>query len=185
MGTDSAQACPSYGVFATRLKGYRTTAPRHLSCGGSGAVYDGGHTVAQAGRDLGLSWPITQRCLTDDAARPLPADPPPAEAIGIDETRRGKPVWRQNPHTRKWELIADAWHIGFVDAVSGEGLFGQVEGRNAASVADWLIAQPAVSGGAHRRCDGPGDIAAWFRRRNAPKLMVQKPPGAINRPLGP
>ena len=31
---DSARACPACGVFATRLKGYRTTRPRHLPCGG-------------------------------------------------------------------------------------------------------------------------------------------------------
>lgn len=31
---ESARACPSCGVFSTRLKDYRTTAPRHLSCGG-------------------------------------------------------------------------------------------------------------------------------------------------------
>ncbi|GAA2334480.1 transposase family protein [Streptomyces violaceusniger] len=31
---DSARACPLCGVFATRLKDYRTTRPRHLPCGG-------------------------------------------------------------------------------------------------------------------------------------------------------
>ncbi|WP_200309702.1 transposase family protein, partial [Streptomyces adelaidensis] len=31
---DSARACPSCGIFATRLKDYRTTRPRHLLCGG-------------------------------------------------------------------------------------------------------------------------------------------------------
>ncbi|WP_173264610.1 transposase [Streptomyces pacificus] len=52
-------------------------------------------------------------------------------------------MWKQNPSTGKWELVADAWHIGFVDAIGGRGLFGQVEGRNSASVADWLTSQPA------------------------------------------
>jgi hypothetical protein len=84
-----------------------------------------------------------QRCLEDYAARILPEDPPATSVTGIDETRRGKPVWKQNPSTCKWELIADAWHIGFVDAIGGRGLFGQVEGRNVASVADWLSSQPA------------------------------------------
>lgn len=186
---DSARACPSCGVFATRLKDYRTTAPRHLSCGGrpvgirwrkarwhctevacvrgsfteaipqvparmrttaalreaaGAAVVDGGRTVVQAGRDLGLSWPIVQHCFEHYAAEVLPEDPPVTEAIGIDETRRGKPAWKQDPDTEKWELVADAWHIGFVDAIGGRGLFGQVEGRNAASVADWLSAQPTA-----------------------------------------
>ncbi|WP_103546550.1 ISL3 family transposase, partial [Streptomyces sp. SM1] len=185
---DSARACPACGVFATRLKGYRTTRPRHLPCGGrpvsirwrkarwhctepacprssfteaigqvpagmrttralrhaaGAAVCDGGRTVVQAGRDLSLSWPIVQQCFEDHAAKVLPETPPATEAIGIDETRRGKPVWKQNPATQKWELVADAWHIGFVDAVGGRGLFGQAEGRNAASVANWLSSQPA------------------------------------------
>jgi transposase len=85
-----------------------------------------------------------QYCFEDYAAKVLPEEPPACEAIGIDETRRGKPVWKQNPDTEKWELVADAWHIGFVDAIGGRGLFGQVEGRNSASVADWLTAQPAA-----------------------------------------
>lgn len=184
---ESARSCPGCGALATRLKDYRTTRPRHLSCGGrpvsirwrkarwyctepacergsfteaieqvparmrttgalrraaGGAVCDGGRTVVQAGRDLGLSWPVVQHCFESYAAEVLPESPPDTSAIGIDETRRGKPVWKQNPSTGKWELVADAWHIGFVDAVGGRGLFGQVEGRNAASVADWLSAQP-------------------------------------------
>jgi transposase len=105
-------------------------------------VADDGRTVLQTGRDLGISWPIAQRALEAYAARDLPEEPPRTEAVGIDESRRGKPVWRENPETRKWELVADAWHVGFADAVGGRGLFGQVEGRNAASVACWLGAQP-------------------------------------------
>ncbi|MFF3577765.1 transposase [Streptomyces mirabilis] len=99
--------------------------------------------MVQAGRELGLPWPIVQRCLEDYAAKVLSEDLPATSAIGIDETRRGKPVWKQNPSTGKWELVADAWHIGFVDAIGGRGLFGQVEGRNAESVADRLTSRPA------------------------------------------
>lgn len=106
------------------------------------AVADDGRTVVQAGRDLGISWPTAQAAFERYAAQTLPQEPPATEAIGIDETRRGKPVWKENPTTGKWELVADAWHIGFVDAVGGQGLFGQVEGRNAGSVAAWLGLQP-------------------------------------------
>ena len=106
------------------------------------AVADGGRTVVQAGRDLGLSWATVQQAFAEYAAHVLDETPAATEAVGIDEIRRGKPVWRQNPETGKWELIADAWHIGFVDAIGGRGLFGQVEGRNADSVAAWLAAQP-------------------------------------------
>ncbi|MGW3635127.1 ISL3 family transposase [Streptomyces sp. NPDC005122] len=137
-------ACPresfteAIGQVPARM---RTTKALRQAVGA--AVCDGGRTVVQAGRDLRLSWPIVQRCFEDYAAKVLPEAPPATSAIGIDETRRGKPVWKQNPSTGKWELVADAWHIGFVDAIGGRGLFGQVEGRNAASVADWLTSQPA------------------------------------------
>ncbi len=105
-------------------------------------VADDGRTVVQAGRDLDISWPTAQAAFEECAAQALPDQPPPTEAVGIDETRRGKPVWVQNPETGKWELVADAWHIGFVDASGGQGMFGQVEGRNADSVATWLTGQP-------------------------------------------
>jgi transposase len=114
---------------------------RALRTAAGRAVADGGRTVVQAGRDLGMSWPIVQAAFEDYAEYVLPDEPPTTEAVGIDETRRGRAVWRQN-EDGKWELVADAWHIGFVDAVGGQGLFGQVEGRNAASVAGWLAAQP-------------------------------------------
>jgi transposase len=105
-------------------------------------VADDGRTVIQAGRDLGISWPTAQAALERYAEHILPEQPPATEAVGIDETRRGKPVWRENAETGKWELVADAWHIGFVDAAGGQGLLGQVEGRNAASVATWLNLRP-------------------------------------------
>jgi hypothetical protein len=91
-------------------------------------VADGGRTVVQAGRDLGISWPTAQAAFEQYAAEILPDQPPATEAVGIDETRRGKPVRKENPTTGKWELVADTWHIGFVDAIGGQGLLGQVEG---------------------------------------------------------
>jgi hypothetical protein len=125
----------------TRLvpSGSRLTAALRREAGR--AVADGGRTVLQTCRDLGISWPTAQAALQLYAERALPAEPEASEAIGIDETGRGKPVWRQDPENGKWELVADAWHIGFVDAVGGRGLFGQVEGRTADSVATWLSLQ--------------------------------------------
>jgi transposase len=135
-------ACPR-GTFTERIPQIpaRMRITEGLRHQAGAVVADGGRTVVQAGRDLGLSWPVVQRALIEYAAETLDEHPAPTEAIGIDETRRGKPVWAKNPDTGKWELIADAWHIGFVDAIGGRGLFGQVEGRNAASVADWLTFQ--------------------------------------------
>ena len=105
------------------------------------AVADGGRTVLQTCRDLGISWPTAQAALQLYAEQALPDEPEPTAAIGIDETRRGRAVWRELPDG-KWELVADPWHIGFVDATGGQGLFGQVEGRTSASVQKWLAEQP-------------------------------------------
>jgi transposase len=119
----------------------RLTERLRTACGQ--AVVDGGRTVLQAGRDLGPTWPVVMRATRTYADQVLPDAPPATEAIGIDETRRGRPVWKRNESTGKWELVADAWHIGFVDATGGQGLFGQVEGRNATAVGAWLKNQPA------------------------------------------
>jgi transposase len=35
-------------------------------------------------------------------------------------------------------MIADRWHVGFVDVTGGQGLLGQVEGRTSTAVTDWL-----------------------------------------------
>jgi transposase len=39
-------------------------------------------------------------------------------------------------------LVVDRWHIGFVDISGGQGLLGQVEGRNSTAVAGWPAARP-------------------------------------------
>ncbi|MEV3927270.1 ISL3 family transposase [Actinomadura coerulea] len=107
-------------------------------------VTDGGRTVVQAGRDHGLSWPVVHRAFVAYAAKVLPEDPPDTSVLGVDETRRGKAVWRRDEGTGAWVLVADCWHVGFVDAAGHAGLFGQVEGRTAEAVQGWLAAQPAV-----------------------------------------
>jgi hypothetical protein len=60
------------------------------------AVADGGRTVVQAGRGLGPTWPVVMRATRTYADQVLPDAPPASEAIGIDETRRGRAVWKQN-----------------------------------------------------------------------------------------
>jgi hypothetical protein len=105
-------------------------------------VADGGRTVLQTSRAPGICWPTAQAALQLYAEQALPDEPEPTATIGIDETRRGKPVWRQDAGTGTWELVADARHIGVVNAVGGRGLFGQVEGRTADFVAAWLSPQP-------------------------------------------
>jgi len=104
-------------------------------------VADGARTIAQAARERGMSWPIANAAFTCYAGEVLPAEPEPTAVLGIDETRRGKADWRHDPETGKWVLVADCWHVGFVDAAGHAGLFGQVEGRTGEKVMAWLAAQ--------------------------------------------
>ncbi|CNG76763.1 ISMsm4%2C transposase [Mycobacterium tuberculosis] len=53
-------------------------------------VADGGRTVAQAGREHGLSWPVVQAAFTAYAAGVLRVGPSASSVLGIDETRRGR-----------------------------------------------------------------------------------------------
>ncbi|MET8272465.1 hypothetical protein [Streptomyces sp. NPDC005096] len=34
-------------------------------------------------------------------------------------------------------MARDRWHMGFTDLTGGQGLFGQADGRTAATVTDW------------------------------------------------
>ena len=119
----------------------RTTGRLRRAAGRAAA--DGGRTVTQAGRDLGLSWPIVHREFTAYAHQVLPDTPTPTEVLGVDEVRRGKPVWEHDEQTGKWRLATDRWHVGFVDVTGRQGLFGQVEGRATTVVVDWITAQDA------------------------------------------
>ncbi|MGI5509195.1 ISL3 family transposase [Streptomyces sp. CA-106131] len=105
-------------------------------------VRDAGSTVVQAARDLGVSWPVVMNafraCAVEVTDQPLPA----VEVLGIDETRRGRTRWEQDPVSGKWQLTRDRWHTGFVDALHASGLLGQVEGRTAADVLAWLSTTP-------------------------------------------
>jgi transposase len=67
---------------------------------------------------------------------------PPVTVLGINETRRGKPVWVQDPDTHRSLQVCDRWHTGFVDAAGSGGLHAQVEDRCAAVVTAWVSAQP-------------------------------------------
>ncbi|PFG49810.1 transposase [Amycolatopsis sulphurea] len=118
--------------------GMRTTGRLRRAAGV--AVVDGGRTLTQAGRDLGLSWPTVHREFTAYARQVLPGTPAPTDVLGVDEVRRGKPVWEQDEQTGKWRLATDRWHVGFVDVTGRQGLFGQVEGRATTVVVDWITA---------------------------------------------
>ena len=101
-------------------------------------VRDAGSTVVQAARDLRLSWPTVMDAFRTAGQEVTAAALEPVAVLGIDETRRGRPQWRQNPDTGRWEPAADRWHTGFVDAFGVQGLLGQVEGRAPSDVLAWL-----------------------------------------------
>src|SRR5690349_19618122 len=128
--TESAPALPPRARVTTRLK---TAAGR--------AVAVGGRTITQAGRDHGLSWPTVSAAFVREASVLLPAEPEPVCALGIDETRRGRPRYDRDPATGTTTVTADRWHTGFVDLTGGHGLLGQVEGRAAADAGAWLAAR--------------------------------------------
>jgi transposase len=128
--TEQLEAIPARKRLTTRL---RQTA--------GAAVADGGRTVVQTSHDLGISWPVVHEAFTAHAQAVLPAEPEPVTHLGLDETRRGRAQLRHNPVTGAVEKVADQWHTGFIDLTGGQGLLGQVEGRQAATAAGWLAAR--------------------------------------------
>jgi hypothetical protein len=93
--------------------GQRVT--RRLRGAAGRAVAEGAATVAQAARDFGLSWPVVHAAFLDHATTVLPEEPGPVVALGIDETRRGKPRFARGADTGVFEHITDRWPTGFVD----------------------------------------------------------------------
>lgn len=102
------------------------------------AVGDRGCTVVQSARDHDVSWPVVAAAFAVHAAVVLPEQPGPVEVLGIDEVRRGRPKWVFDQAAGVWQSTVDRWHVGFCDLAGGQGLLGQVEGRNAAVVIDWI-----------------------------------------------
>ncbi|MCP3820573.1 ISL3 family transposase [Streptomyces sp. A3M-1-3] len=131
--TEQIEEIPAGARITTRLRAWA-----------GHRVRDAGSTVVQAGRDLGLSWPVVMNAFRTAATTVIQAPLPQVEVLGIDETRRGRTRWEQDPDTGKWKLTRDRWHTGFVDALGTGGLLGQVEGRTAADVLAWLSTTPVT-----------------------------------------
>ena len=66
---------------------------------------------------------------------------PPVAVLGIDDHRRGKPLYHRDSRTGVWVADADRWQTVFVDSAGGHGLLGQAEGRAGVDAAAWLAAQ--------------------------------------------
>jgi transposase len=96
-----------------------------------------------AGADCyGVSWPVAHAAYVAHVKDVLAAPLPVVSVLGIDETRRGKIRWVQDPETKRWVVGADRWHTAVVDAHGTSGLLGHIDGRTAAKVTEWLQAQP-------------------------------------------
>jgi transposase len=98
--------------------------------------------VSEAAAHYDASWPFVHPAFADHVRVPLAAPRPPVKVLGIDKTRRGKPIWAQDPDAKRWVRACDRWHTGFVDAAGTGGLLGQVEGRTSAVTIAWLNEQP-------------------------------------------
>lgn len=129
--TESLPAVPARARVTTRLR---------AECGAGVAER---FSCVQAGAEhYQVSWPVAHAAFVAHVQGDLEAPLPPVVVLGIDETRRGKIRWAQDPVTMRWTVAADRWHTGIVDAAGTGGLLGHVDGRTAAAVTGWLTAQP-------------------------------------------
>jgi transposase len=83
-----------------------------------------------------MSWPVAHAAWAQRADAQL-AEPQPVRVLGIDETRRGRPRWVQDPDTGKWRLT-ERFETNFVDLAGPQGLLGQTAGRTSKAVVAWL-----------------------------------------------
>ncbi len=119
--------------------GRLTTRLRQLVGAG---VAEGFSCVLAAARAHGVSWPVAHAAFVEHVTPILEQELPAVAVLGIDETRRGKPVWAQDPVTGRWRVLHDRWHTAIVDAAGSAGLLAHIDGRTASCVTGWLAAQP-------------------------------------------
>jgi len=105
------------------------------------AVAEQGRVVSESAAHYGVDWSIVHDAFAAHAPAPLAAPLPPVGVLGINETRRGKPIWAHDPDTKRWVLACDRWHTGFVDAAGTGGLLAQAPGRTSATAIAWLNTQ--------------------------------------------
>ncbi len=129
--TESIPQVPARARVTTRVRDECGIGiAERFSCVAAGAAY------------YAVSWPIAHAAFTAHVDPPLALPLPPVCVLGIDETRRGKPKWAQDPLTHRWTLTHDRWHTGIVDAAGTAGLLAHIDGRTAALVTAWIQAQP-------------------------------------------
>lgn len=126
--TEAVEQVPPRRRTTTRL---RTQIAREIG--------DAARSVVEAADGAGVSWPTAHAAFVAHAETVL-GNPAPVRVLGIDETRRGKPRWTRDQVGGRW-VRTDPWDTGFVDLGGDQGLLGQIEGRTAAAVRQWLSEQ--------------------------------------------
>ena len=129
--TESLPAVPPRARVTTRLR---------TECGAG--IAQRFSCVTAGAEHYGISWPVAHAAFIAYVDPVLAGPLPPVTVLGIDETRRGKVKWAQDPVTRRWVVVADRWHTGIVDAAGTGGLLAHIDGRTAAKVREWIAAQP-------------------------------------------
>jgi transposase len=136
------------------------------------AVGDACRSVAEVAEAFGVSWPTAHAAVVE-AAEAAAAEPEPTPVLGIDETRRGRPLWTLSLETGRW-VRTDAWDTGFVDLAGDQGLLGQVTGRTTACVVTWLGERTPQFREAIRfvAIDPAASYAAAIRARTADGVLL-------------
>ena len=129
--TESLPAVPARARVTTRLR---------RECGAG--IAERFSCVLAGAQHYRVSWPIAHRAYAAHVEQALAAPLPAVCVLGIDETRRGKIKWEQDPVTGRWRVAHDRWHTAVVDAQGTAGLLAHVDGRTAAKVTEWLLGQP-------------------------------------------
>ena len=129
--TESVPGVPARARVTPRAKAQMAT-----------QVLDEDRSVASVAADHRCGWHTVHDHVITVADAVLDAEPAPVRVLGIDETRRGKAKWEYDPvlGRRVW---VDRWDTGLVDITGDQGLLAQVNGRNSATVIDWLEGRPA------------------------------------------
>lgn len=104
------------------------------------AVLDRWRSVAEVADAYGTTWNTCHRAVVAMADPVLALAVEPVRVLGIDETRRGKPKWEVDPDAGKRRWV-DRFDTGLVDITGDQGLLAQVNGRDAATVVNWLEQQ--------------------------------------------
>ena len=129
--TESVPGVPARARVTPRAKAQMAT-----------QVLDEDRSVASVAADHRCGWHTVHDHVITVADAALEAEPAPVRVLGIDETRRGKAKWDTDPDTGK-RIWVDRWDTGLVDITGDQGLLAQVNGRDSATVIDWLEARDA------------------------------------------